>query len=233
MKTKALEFLGQGIYSISEASSLSGIPAANISRWVKGYSRVRNGRRMLHPPVFDSDFEQISGRFSLSFLDLIEILFVEAFVHHGVSLQTIRLAVNAAADSYHFSHPFAKRKFMTDGRTILMQIAHDTDDKQLVNLINRQYEIHTIVSPILKGDLEFGELDVANRWWPMGRNQMVVLDPSRNFGQPVIDKFNIPTATLVRTFANVGSVQGVADWFEIDIEAVESAIQFETIRAAA
>ena len=233
MDKHSLAYLGHGIYSVSEVSSLTGISASSISRWIKGYSHLKGDFRKIHPPVFNSDYKEISGKFALSFLDLIEVLFVEAFVHRGVSLRTVRIAVTAAAKLYGFSHPFAKQSFMTDGKTILMQIAHDTDDKELINMVSKQYEINDIVEPILRGDLEFGDLDIASRWWPMGRNNAVVLDPSRNFGQPVVDKVNIPTATLFRTYNTVKSVQDVADWFEIDPEYVASAIQYENMRSAA
>jgi hypothetical protein len=42
------------------------------------------------------------------------------------------------------------------------------------------------------------DLDVEiTRWWPLGKQRSVVLDPQRSFGAPIASGSGIPTATLV------------------------------------
>lgn len=228
MDTQDSTYLGRGVYSLSEAAKLSGVPYASISRWTRGYDRVIGEVRRKVPPVFNRDYVEIEGKTALSFLDLVEVMFVEAFVHHGVNLRTVRKAVAAAARSFGFSHPFAKKTFLTDGRTILALLAHETGDDELLDLVGGQFEIADIVRPILKGDLEFGEFDIADRWWPMGKDGSIVVDPARNLGQPTIAPYNIPTFTLFKFFESAGSETAVADWYEIDKASVEAAVYFES-----
>jgi uncharacterized protein (DUF433 family) len=66
------------------------------------------------------------------------------------------------------------------------------------------------------------------RWWPMGREQPVIIDPKRNFGQPTLFSEGIPTSVLAKSVkANEGSVEEVAGWYEISPELVKAAIRYE------
>ena len=82
------KYLGKGIYSIAYASKLTNIyeriHPVKINRWVKGYK----GKN----PILSVDYDPINGFYSLSFLDLIELFFINAFRKHGVSLRTIKNA---------------------------------------------------------------------------------------------------------------------------------------------
>jgi len=58
---------------------------------------------------------------------------------HGLSFRKIRIASERAARIMSSSHPFAARKFMTDGKTILLQIAHEEQDRDLLDLVKDLY----------------------------------------------------------------------------------------------
>lgn len=183
--------------------------------------------------MVSADYSNLDGAHALSFLDLVEVMFVNAFREHGVHLSTIRRAAEIASHEFHSDHPFAKRTFLTDGKNILVAVARETGEEQLLDLVARQFEISEIVKPILRGDLEFGEFELANRWWPLGREGMIVVDPQRNFGQPIVESINVPCATLARSYESLGTVHAVADWYEIPTEAVQAAVSFENqLRAA-
>ena len=230
--TTTMSHIGKGVYSVAEASRLTGIPAAQIRRWTRGYRiRTKAGVRE-QPPIFDTEFETVDQSHALSFLDLIEIQFIHSFRKHGVSWNAIRVATQRAASILQFSHPFTKREFFTDGSSILTRIGRESDEPELLNLVIDQYEMNSLVSPLLYENIDFGELDIAERWWPNGRSAGVVVDPSMNLGKPIVAKYNIPTSVLAQAYRSVGSVELVANWYEIDQAAVECAIKFEMPRAA-
>lgn len=230
--TDSHQFLGKGIYSVPEAANLTGLKPRQIRRWVTGYDRQTHSHLQHHEAVFRADYDCVGHRVSLSFLDLIEIMFVDSFRKHGVSWQSIRVAARKAASMLEFSHPFTKRVFFTDGTHILTRIAHTLHNAELLNLINDQYEMDHIVSPLLYNNLDFGDLDVAARWWPKGHEGGVVVDPARNMGKPTIADHNIPTAVLAQLFETTHSADEVADWYEIDAQSVLRAVDFETSLAA-
>jgi uncharacterized protein (DUF433 family) len=65
------------------------------------------------------------------------------------------------------------------------------------------------------------------RWWPLGRDHRVVLDPERSFGRPIITPESVPTAILARAFQAEGSIDSVARWYEVDPRSVLDAVEFE------
>ncbi len=225
-------FIGKGIYSVGEASKLTGVSTQNIRRWLYGYYFTKDGTRLFHPPVLQNDYAPYENTYALSFLDLMEIRFVDQFRIYGVSLQTIRIAAQRAAGLVEHSHPFATKKFFTDKTTILAQIVDDTNEPELVDLAKRQYEIHDVVLPFLYEGIDFSEFDTADRWWPRGRGFEIVLDPHRSFGRPIVDGPGIPTEILAAAYHADGSIERVAKWYEIQPQDVRAAVEFELNLAA-
>ncbi len=230
MLTMNNTYIGKGIYSVPEVARLTGISPSKIRRWVRGY-RVVGGQEQ-RPPVIESDYEPIENKTALSFLDLIEVRFVDSFRRHGVSWRSIRIASRKAAALLDTAHPFAKRRFFTDGREILTRVAEESKEPELLNLVRDQYEIDAVVSPLLVGDLEFNGLDMAERWWPRGKDAGVVIDPARNLGKPIVDRYGVPTEVLSRQCETVGSIEVVAEWYEVDADTVRRAVEFENSLAA-
>ena len=223
-----MDYFEKGLYSISEASRLTGIDARSISRWLQGYSFKSSGKHRQSPPVIKSDYQPIGGKPALSFLDMMELRLVLRFRRHGLSFRKIRVASQRAAKILNSPHPFASRKFVTDGKTILLQIAHEEQDQDLLDLVKEQYAMEDILSPLLLDGIDFkGELPV--RWSPA---EGIIVDPRRAFGQPVVESCAIPSATLFAAYQAEGSVEKVAKWYEVETSAVQQAVNFESRPAA-
>ena len=240
MDNKRYSYLGKGLYSTSEVARLSGASSSSIRRWLHGYSHKSQGVEVCRKAIIEHDYSKLDGSIALSFLDLIEVLFVSAFRRHGIPLQTIRVASRRAAALVHGSHPFATRRFFTDGKTILTDIAPElareseikSDANDLLNLVHQQYEIHDIVWPILSGSVEFGEFDLAQRWWPLGTDVPVVIDPQRNLGKPSIAGEYVPTSAIARSYKAEQDLKRVANCYRISEEMVHLALDFEKTFAA-
>jgi uncharacterized protein (DUF433 family) len=80
--------------------------------------------------------------------------------------------------------------------------------------------------------LEYSEFDDLVRWWPLGKERRVLVDPRRSFGHPIVQE-GVPTAILARSYRAEGSAAAVARWFEVTEESVADALDFERSRAAA
>ena len=223
--------LGTGLYAVPEAARLSGVSAARIRRWIKGYdwSRGKDKNRPKHhsPPVWHPDVAPIEGAQALSFRDLVEVRFVDAFLRAGVSWKRLRAVAEEASKRFETTHPFSTRRFVTDGRTIYDQVRRDAGDT-LEDLQTHQFAFRRVISPTLQGGLEFSESGTALRWWPEpGRaDRLIVVDPRRSFGQPVIDAANIPTSVIVAA-VKVDGEKKTADWFGLPLKAVRAAVKFE------
>ena len=99
----------------------------------------------------------------LGFRDLIELRFVSAFIEEGLALQTIRACLGTARELVASDHPFATRRFKTDGRRIFLEQMDDLGEGFLIDLKLRQHAFRRIVEPSFV-DLDF-DADAASRWW--------------------------------------------------------------------
>ena len=80
--------------------------------------------------------------------------------------------------------------------------------------------------------MDFNDLKEPARWWPLGKDRSIVIDPHRGFGAPIVAKAGIPTKILNSAMSAEKSYEFVANWYGISIEEVRDAVQFETKLAA-
>src|SRR3546814_17143069 len=107
------KLLGVGIYSIPDASRISGVSASRIRRWARGYRYKVGNEARRSPAVWAADLPPIDGVFSLSFLDLLEVRFIDAFLESGLSWKKLRTAADAAKELLGTTHPFSTQSFKT------------------------------------------------------------------------------------------------------------------------
>jgi uncharacterized protein (DUF433 family) len=136
-----------------------------------------------------------------------------------------------AAEFYpNVSHPFCTKQFITDGQRVFAEVYKKTRQKGLEELANDPRAFAEIARPLLK-QFEFRQT-ALQRWWPLGIDRPIVVDPARNFGRPTLSAQGIATQTLAESARVNGSVEEVARWHEISAEAVKDAVEFERAPAA-
>src|SRR5438552_6308760 len=172
----------------------------------------------------------IDDKLALSFRDLLELRFVDAFIKAGVSWTTMRRAHTKAQDELKTTHPFCSKRIATDGKSILLKQAREDSDEALLNLVTEQREFSRIVQDFLK-ELEFSGDDIV--WWPLGKDRQIVVDPRRNFGQPTVAKSGVPATTLARSVKANSSIDIVARWYQVQRDEIHDAVEFETSLAKA
>lgn len=239
-KKQALSVLGGGLYTVSEAARLLQLEARAVRRWVAGYDFYgRSGATRFSEPLFKRSLEPVGGLVELTFRDLVELLFIKHFLGSGVSMYVIRKTAEAAAQMFGVeSHPFFLKRFKTDGQTIyaVMQLEEaevQPEEMYLLDIHKRQHALMDIVAPFF---LQFDyavDSDTVQRWWPMGRERQVMVDPEVSRGAPVLASSGVPTLALAE-FAKAGrKVEVIADWYEISPGAVQDALEFEHRHEAA
>ena len=222
-------FLNTGLYTVPEAARLTRVSTGKIRRWIKGYD-FRSGASVRHSDaVWQGEIKPLDNKVSLSFRDLLELRFVDAFIRAGVSWRTMRRAHTKAQNELQSTHPFCSNRIFTDGRSILLRQGEEDSDQTLIDLSTDQSEFSRIVEPFRK-ELEFSGNDII--WWPLGKERQIVLDPKRNFGQPSAARSGVPTSVLARSVKTNRSVETVSHWFEVSEGEVRDAVEFETRLAA-
>ena len=102
----------------------------------------------------------------------------------------------------------------------------------LVGLLGRRWETawHEMLRPFLL-QLDY-QGEIASRWWPMGRDAQVVVDPEYGFGLPVVHGTGIRTEIIAERFEHE-LAEEIADDLRIDVTQVARALQFEVSRRKA
>jgi uncharacterized protein (DUF433 family) len=225
-----IPWIGTGIYSVTEAASLTKVSASRIRRWLRGYRYTTSREERVSPAVWRPQLGEIAGCLALGFRDLLEVRFVSAFLDRGVTWKTLRRAGQTATTLFGTSHPFSTQRFKTDGRGVFADICDESGEKTLLELAKQQRYFEQVISPYLKG-VDFAA-DEPVRWWPLGRSRRVVLDPQRSFGQPIVAERGVPTSILASAWRTAASLHDVVHWFAVDERSVRDAIEFEEKLAA-
>jgi uncharacterized protein (DUF433 family) len=218
-------YLNTGIYTIPEAARFTRVSAGRIRRWLRGYNFYSKDRPHHSPAIWPGQLQPINNNWALGFLDLIEIKCVDSFLKSGIGWATLRKAHAIGVKTFGQSHPFCTNNFVTDGRDIFAEINEGKGEKCLVEIIKSQKVFKSILTPFFK-ELEFEGSDVLARWRPMTTQRLVVLDPTRSFGHPIIAERGVPTECLARA-AEQGSVKEAAQWYELAENEVRDAIEYE------
>ncbi|MCL2043911.1 MAG: DUF433 domain-containing protein [Treponema sp.] len=228
-----MTYFGKGIYSLTTAAKILKMNPQKMHRWIKGYTYYKNTECRSIKPIFKTEFDYDSDDMIISFLDLTELLFINAFIDYDISIQKIRKAAIAASKILQTRHPFAMRKIYTDGKSIFGKIAEEVNDPSLLDLINSQYQFAKIIEPTLYKCIDFNKHEeFAERWWPLGKKMGIVLDPSRNMGQPILNKYNVRTELIYELHKTNHSIDEISDWYELDKNTIDMAISFEKGLAA-
>lgn len=231
MTGSSQNFLNTGIYTVPDAARLSRVSTWRIRRWLRGY-KFRTKKRQYHsPPLWQGQLEPIDHSLALGFLDLIEIRFADAFLKAGVSWAMLRKAHERGVEMLKNAHPFCMNRFATDGRDIFVELHRETGEPSLLEIVHHQHVFAQITRPFIK-ELEFSRSDTLLRWRPATTNHLVVLDPTRNFGRPIVVQHGVPTEVLASAAKACGSTQEVSRWYEVPEVEIEDAVEFEQKLAA-
>lgn len=232
--------LDTGIYTPGEAAVLLHSDPATIRRWAFGYARNRPLGKARHPAILlRNELPVVEGEHALSFVELVELLYVRAFVELGISWREIWEGARILARMFHTQHPFALRQLYYDPKQLYALLEESDGSEGIVRLTGHgQNEIPDLVRQYLD-QLDFDVNDVATRWWPMGKEAGVVVDPLHSFGAPVVEEIGMRTDVLAAAYLaerdqfGDRALERVAWTYEIETKHVESALSFRKwLRAA-
>ncbi len=223
MKTQELKpKLGEGVYTAPDASIILNIPQYKIRRWISKY--------------WEMDFYDFNvytwgeGRErGFNFYTLMELIAVNSFREIGLSFRKIKKAHDILSNLIKTPYPFASSRLLSDRKNIFL----DQDNMDLLGLDNQmQYSFKNLVTPYcIKIDFNT-KTGLAKRYWPMGKEHSIVVDPNHSFGQPIIKDTNI-TIYSILNFINSGeTTESISRFFEIDQRYIQDVLLFKDRLAA-
>lgn len=214
--------IGMGIYTLQEAALYGGLSSDKLSRWVFGTRK--------YPAVIES---RVSSQGIVSFYDLVQAMAINKAREFGVPLPKIRQAIDTAKNEYQVEFPLAysHKLIWFDGE---LHIEFPNKIVQVSGRWRHQTLIKEIVEPFIK-DLHFNTEGLAIRFTPFAKyGRKIILDPQKQFGQPMVEKTGYRADVLDRAFTVERSADLVAVAYNVDVKDVKIAVDYMTsIRRAA
>jgi uncharacterized protein (DUF433 family) len=207
------------LYSFAEADRLAGVTPGTSRRWLKGYSFWYEDKRYEMPPVTPTT----EIREAVTFVDLMEVATIGKLIKKRFSLKRIR-KINAYCRLYlKEPRPLVTQKFKVAGRDIFL--AADFDVLVEVGREAGMLAWREVLEPFLE-DIEY-ENELARRWWPLGRERMVVVDPDYGFGLPVVEGVGVRTEIIAERYRAGDSTDEIAYDFDVTPKQIDDALQWE------
>jgi uncharacterized protein (DUF433 family) len=216
---KADNYIGNGIYTISDISKILRLPYQKAYRWVNAY-----WDGILVSGINDRYISEIESIRTVNFYTLIEFYVLYLLGEAGVQTREVIKAHMELSKMLDAKYPFAQKEILlninTDGRKVYFYFRGSflsLDGTKQFNL--------GFIDQFFK-NLEFDQDLIASKFWPMGKQNSIVLDPKRQLGQPVINETNIQPQVLFTLFKGGESIPFIAYLYDLDEKSVKGAIDF-------
>ena len=211
--------IGNGIYTIPEISKILKLPYHKVNFWVNNYWDGELGR------IFQSKYSwTINNTKAVSFHTLIEFYVLYLFAESGVKTRKVLDAHKELTSDFDTPFPFAQKQILKNIRTDGNKIYIDLN--RIIVSLDGTKQLNLNFIKIFFKNLEFNNELLATKFWPMGREKNIVLDPKRQFGHPVVGNSNIYPETLYNLYISGEPIKFIAYSFEINEVMVKDAIEF-------
>jgi len=224
----APSLLDRPTYAFSEVDDLLRLSPGTARRWIDGYER----QRRWYDPVIRLER---SGEEVATWGEFVEARLLAEYRGAGVPIQRLRGAVLRLQEEFG-PLPLARAEPYLDveGRELVRAVQSEVNLEaplQLVVVRNDQLLL-AAGSQRFVDSVEFGRTNgrVVERVHPEPDLRLVVLDPLRRAGQPVVRA--VPTEVIAEQIRAGDSIATIVEAYELDPEQVEAAIRFELLRAA-
>lgn len=217
MKVESTVRLGIGIYTVQDIATILHLPVRKVKRWLDDYW---NG---ILKDIHKTSFTWGEGRnTAMSFYGLIEFYTFYLLRQEGLSVTKIIEAYKAISKFKQTGYPFASSKILTDSGSILFEF-----DETVAIDADPGYK--TRITSLLKDycrKIDFDSNSIAERFYPLGRDKKVIIDPHHQFGQPIIEGTNIYPDTIFHLYKAGEKISRITSLYDLNEKQVKDAIDY-------
>lgn len=206
-RNPAMPKIGEGIFLTRDVATILMLPYAKVRHQMKNY---------WHGHEFGSDRNK-----AINFYALIEFYTFFQLRELGVPASEIKKAHSILVKDLNVTYPFALSGIKTDGKKVwyhtLEGLIKADGKKQLV--------IEDFIVRFLH-KIDFGEDNLAKRFYPLHGSKLVVIDPLHQFGQPTVSGRNITVSTIKKLHDRGETVKDIAGLYDLEESQVTDALQY-------
>lgn len=207
---------GQGFYTATDASVILDIPYSKVGYWFRKYVKGEFEAHSNFRYYYDS--EKVTA---VNFHTLIEIYVFDFFRQNKIPTKNIILAHQELSKQLKTHYPFCRTEFLlSSGKDILYQAGNAIFEAKP----GFQQAISEYVIPYSK-KIEFKDC-IAAKYYPLGKDRSIVVNPNNQFGSPIIEGTNIKVTTLLSLFKGGENIKFISEMFELNERQVSDAIIF-------
>lgn len=198
------------MYTTSEVAQILQLPYYKVHKWINKYWDGDLGKEFEKKYSWDTDNSR-----AISFHTLVEFYVMMRLTEAGVKTKEILKAHKELTKMYNSAFPFALKDVLsqikTDRKKIYLSYKND-----LVTLDGtKQFNLSFI--KLFFEKLDFDQSNLATRFWPLGKEKSIIIDPQRKFGHPVLSNKNIYPETIYKHIQAgdpndyIGYIYGLSD----------------------
>lgn len=199
--------IGEGIYLIKDVANILMLPYYKVRHLMKGF-------------WYENSFGE-EKNIAINFYSLIEFYTFFKLRELGVTANEIKRAHSILARDLNIKYPFALAGIKTDGKTVW----YETLETLIKIDGKKQYAIKEFIIEFLH-KIEFGDNNLAQRFYPLEKSKVVVVDPKHQFGQPTISGRNITVSIIKKMHDGGESINDIAKLYDIRDSYVKQALEY-------
>jgi uncharacterized protein (DUF433 family) len=209
--------LGIGLYTIPDVANILNLDGTLVQRWLREYWGNR----------FSSKQDNFSswgrGRDkAVHFFTLIEFYVFYQLRKQGVSAQNIAKSYEIIRQELDTAFPFANSIILTDGKKIF----YSKDGDLIINADkSKQINFKSIIEEFCH-KIDFDKDAYALRYWPLGKEKNIVVDPRHQLGQPTVKNTNILAETLYSMYTSGEKISFISSLYDVPENDVKASIEF-------
>lgn len=227
----SITYLERPVYGFSQVDDILGLRGGTAKRWIDGYER--RGRE--YPPVVRE--ERVDNDL-VTWGEFVETRLLAAYRDAGVPMLRMRPVVEGLRRRFQVRYPLATiRPYLDEDLRVVYEVQEEVQLEDSMRLVVEAASGQYVLAPDVRRFRRiavFEDIEGVNliaRLRPLGASRQVVIDPVRRFGSPVVR--STPTDVLAELVRAGEPVEWVAEQYDLTLEQVLDALEYERRHAAA